>query len=167
MKAIIIYHTRFGNTERIAKSLEMGLKGTAGIQDAVCINAGDVIAADSLKEYEIIFIGAPTEGFSAPKPIKELLAKLRGIESAGKYGFAFDTKLDSRLSGSAAKFIEKELSNQGLIIIARRESAIVFSVKDKGAITDARLKEGEEERFRKIGTEPGRSLAAKISMIRG
>src|SRR5688572_23876979 len=99
MKAIIIYHTRFGNTERIAKSLEMGLKETAGIQDVVCINAGDVITADSLKEYDIICIGAPTEGFSAPKPIKKLLTKLKGIDLSGKYGFAFDTKVDSHLSG--------------------------------------------------------------------
>jgi len=166
MKIIVLYDTRFGNTERIAKSLETGLKEASDIQDVVCINAKDLLIA-SLKEYDLVCIGAPTEGFTASKSIKELLAKLRGIELVGEYGFAFDTKLDSRLSGSAAKFIEKELSNQGLIIIARRESAIVFSVKDKGVITDARLKEGEEERFRKIGTELGRSLAAKISMIRG
>ena len=51
MKAIIIYHTRFGNTERIAKCLERGLKEAAGIQDVVCINVGDVIAADSLKDH--------------------------------------------------------------------------------------------------------------------
>ena len=41
MKAIIIYHTRFGNTERIAKSLEIGLKEASGIQDVVCINVRD------------------------------------------------------------------------------------------------------------------------------
>ena len=125
------------------------------------------IASDSLKEYDIICIGAPTEGFSAPKPIKKFLANLKGVNLTGKYGFAFDTKVDSSLSGSAAKFIEKELSNQGLIIIARRESAIVFSVKDKGAITDARLKEGEEERFRKIGTQLGSALKARTKIVRG
>jgi|SRR5215211_2642270 len=162
MKAVIIYHTRYGNTERIAKSLEIGLKEASGIQDVVCTNVRDVVSAiDSLKEYDIICIGAPTEGFSVPKPIKEFLAKLKGVNLDGKYGFAFDTKLDSRLSSSAAKFIEKELSNQGLIIIAPRESAIVFSTKERGAITRAKLKEGEEERFRKFGTQLGRALAAR------
>jgi hypothetical protein len=57
------------------------------------------------------------------------------------------------------------LSNQGLIIVALRESAIVFSTKERGAITGARLKEGEEERFRKIGTQLGRVLAAKTRTV--
>jgi len=60
MKAIIIYHTRYGNTERIAKSLEIGLKGSSSIQHIICINARDVVSADTLKEYDIICIGAPT-----------------------------------------------------------------------------------------------------------
>ncbi len=84
---------------------------------------------------------------------------------SGKYGFAFDTKLDSRFSGSAAKFIEKELSSLGLQIIAPRESAIVFSLKEKGANTGARLKEGEEDRFEKIGTQLGTVIAAKPRMV--
>jgi flavodoxin len=130
MKAIIIYHTRFGNTERIAKSLEIGLKEATDIQDVVCINVRDgVTDIDSLKEYDIICIGAPTEGFSAPKPIKQFLTKLKGVNLAGKYGFAFDTRVDSRLSGSAAKFIEKELKKQGLQIVSPVESAIVFALK--------------------------------------
>ena len=164
MKAIVIYHTRFGNTERIAKSLEMGLKEASGIQDVVCTNVRDVMVSavdNSLKEYNIICIGAPTEGFSAPKPIKEFLAKLKGVNLSGKYGFAFDTKVDSKLSGSAAKFIEKELKSLGLQIVAPRESAIVFALKETGTITGAKLKEGEDERFKQIGLQVGTELLAK------
>jgi flavodoxin len=164
MKAITLYDTRFGNTERIAKSLETGLKQVDGIQSVVCINAKDV-PIDSLKEYDLICIGAPTEGFTASKSIKKFLGKLKGIDLVDKYGFAFDTKLDSRLSGSAAKYIEKELSSKGFIIIAPRESAIVFAEKESGTIAGARLKEGEEERFRKIGTQLGRGLAAKARVV--
>src|SRR5215216_1981538 len=163
MKAVIIYHTRYGNTERIAKSLEIGLKEASGIQDVVCINARDIVSAiDSLKEYDIICIGAPTEGFSVPKPIKEFLAKLKGVNLGGKYGFAFDTRVSSRLSGSAAKFIEKELKSQGIQIVAPRESAIVFALKEEmGTITGAKLKEGEDERFKHIGLQLGTELLAK------
>ena len=136
MKAIVIYHTRFGNTERIAKSLEIGLKKASGIEDVVCINVRDIAVSaiddNPLKEYDIICIGAPTEGFSAPKPIKEFLGKLKRINLTGKYGFAFDTRVYSKLSGSAAKFIEKELKSQGLQIVALRESAIVFALKEMG-----------------------------------
>mgnify|MGYP001048605597 CR=1 FL=1 len=152
MRACVIFDTRYGNTEKIAKSFETGLK-EAGIQ-TVCVNAKDV-AVDSLKQYDLICVGAPTEGFTASKPMKEFLGKLKSIDLSGKYGFAFDTRLDWRFSGSAAKFIEKELKNLGLQIIAPCESAVVFALKEKGAITGARLKEGEEERFKQIGHQVG------------
>src|SRR5215213_11585340 len=164
MKAIIIYHTRYGNTERIAKSLEIGLKKASDIEDVLCSNVRDIVLSatdNSLKEYDIICIGAPTEGFSAPKPIREFLGKLKGVNLAGKYGFAYDTKVDSKLSGSAAKFIEKELKNQGLQIVAPRESAIVFALKEMGTITGAKLKEGEAKRFEQIGLQLGTELPAK------
>ena len=160
MKAIIIYHTRYGNTERIAKSLEIGLKESSGIQHVICINARDVVSVDTLKEYDIICIGAPTEGFSAPKPIKQFLGKMKGVNLAGKYGFAFDTKVDSKLSGSAAKFIEKELKSQGLQIISPLESAIVFALKD-----GARLNEGEDKRFEQVGLQLGTASVQNRSNI--
>jgi flavodoxin len=152
MRAYVIFDTRYGNTEKIAKSFETGLK-EAGVQ-TVCVNAKDV-AVDSLKQYDLICVGAPTEAFSASKPMKEFLGKLKSIDLSGKYGFAFDTKLHWRLSGSAAKFIEKELNNLGLEVIAPHESAIVFTLKERGAITGARLKEGEEKRFEHIGLQVG------------
>lgn len=165
MKVITLYDTRFGNTERIAKSLEAGMKQVEGIQSVVCVNVKDDISIDSLEEYDLVCVGAPTEGFTASKSIKKFLEKLKGIDTVDKYGFAFDTKLDSHFSGSAAKFIEKELSNQGFEIMAPHQSAIVLSVKEGGTITSARLKEGEEERFRKIGTQLGRALEAKARSI--
>jgi flavodoxin len=56
------------------------------------------IPINSLKEYDLVCVGAPTEGFTASKSIKEFLGRLKGIDLAGKYrfAFAFDTKLDSR-----------------------------------------------------------------------
>ena len=158
MSACVIFDTRYGNTEKIARSFETGL-GESGIQ-TVCVNARDV-AVDSLMQYDLICVGAPTEAFTASKPMKEFLAKLKSIDLSGKCGFAFDTRLDSRFFGSAAKVIEKELSNKGLQIIAPRESALVFSLKERGAVTGANLKEGEEKRFEQIGTQVGTALAAR------
>ncbi len=157
MRACVIFDTRYGNTERIARSFEAGFQ-QAGPQ-TVCVNANDV-AVDSLEQYDLICVGAPTEGFSASKPMKEFLEKLKSRNLSGKYGFAFDTKLDWRFSGSAAKFIEKALNDLGLQVIAPRESAIVFTLKQRGSITGARLKEGEEERFENVGTQVGKALAA-------
>ena len=152
----MVFDTRYGNTEKIARSLETGLK-EAGIQ-TFCVNAKDA-AFGSLKEYELICAGAPTEAFTASKPMKEFLGKLKSIDLSGKCGFAFDTKASPGIFGSAAKFIEKELSNLGLQIIAPRESAIVFGVKKEEG--GARLREGEEKRFEQIGTNVGAALATQ------
>ena len=152
MRACVIYDTRYGNTERVARSFETGLK-QAGLQ-TVCVNAKDV-AIDSLKQYDLICVGAPTEAFSASKPMKEFLGKLKSVNLSGRNGFAFDTKLDWCLSGSAAKFIEKELKKLGLEVIAPHESAIVVTLKERGATSGATLKEGEEKRFEQIGLQVG------------
>jgi len=156
MRACVIFDTRYGNTGRIARSFETGLR-EAGFQ-TVCVNAKE-LAGDSLKEYDLICVGAPTEWLTASKPIKEFLGKLKKTDLSGKYGFAFDTRLSAPLSGSAAKFIEKELKDLGLQIIVPRESAIVFSVKkEEGGV---RLKEGEEKRFEQVGTQVGIALTAR------
>ena len=52
MKILVVYDSLYGNTEKIAKSLEIGLK-EAGIL-TVCMNARDVAAADSLNQYDLI-----------------------------------------------------------------------------------------------------------------
>ena len=167
MKAIVVFDTRYGNTEKVAKSLQTGL--SQGGIDAVCVDAKDVVAG-TLSQHELICVGAPTEGFTASVPIKEFFRKMESEALAGKRGFAFDTKANPGIFGSAAKFIEKRLKSQGLQIVAPRESAIVFTA---GSTKSARLKEGEEERFEKIGLRiasaagamAGESAAASRSSV--
>jgi hypothetical protein len=69
------------------------------------------------------------------------------------------------LSGSAARFIEKELKSQGLQIVSPLESAIVFALKEMGTITDARLKEGEDKRFEQIGLHVGTASVQRSSKL--
>src|SRR5271166_1352105 len=149
MEALVIFDSRYGNTEKIARSLDAGLR-QAGIE-TVCVNAKSVAVDGSLAQYDLLCIGAPTEWRTASKSAKALLGRLKGVDLSGKYGFAFDTRYSSRLSGSAAKLIEKELKNRGTLMIAPYESAIVAGAHG-GAIL---LEEGEEERFRQIGSRVG------------
>jgi flavodoxin len=157
MKAIIIFDTRYGNTEKIAKSIEKGLKESGS--ETICINVKDT-NVDLLKQYDLICVGAPTEWHTLSKPMKEFLNRVHRNELSGKFGFAFDTRLDIRFSGSAAKLIEKNLKSCGLQIIASLESAIVFRPRE-GA-SNIVLKEGEEAKFEQIGARIGAALAANI-----
>lgn len=154
--AIVVFDSKFGNTGEIAKSLADGLQ-KAGL-DVDCLNMRDV-KVESLADYDLIAVGAPTQAFTASKPMKDFLGKLESVQTLkGKRGFAFDTKFASRLSGSASKYIESRLSRLGIEIIRERQSAIVK--KSEGP-----LEEGESEAFERIGFEIGTTLAGTVSKV--
>lgn len=152
-RAIVIFDTRYGNTEKIAKAFETGLR-KAGVE-AACTNAREVNLT-SLNVYNLIAVGAPTEWLSASKPMKAFLENLKNVDLSGKFGFAFDTKLSRPLSGSAAKLIEKDLKKVGLQLIAPSESAIVYGTGT--SMSSMTLKEGEEKKFEQIGLQVGNAL---------
>jgi len=142
-KAIVIYHTQFGNTEKIAKEVASGI-GEQGI-DVDCIRVEEV-QIDKLKEYDLLAIGGPTHGFGMSKPMKEFIEKLERVDLHNKKAFAFDTKNRSRFWGSAAKGIEKRLKRLGLNIVKPAASAIVKGLKGP-------LEDGLDEKFKQIGVE--------------
>jgi flavodoxin len=162
ISAAVLFSTRFGTTEKVARAFEAGLR-EAGIR-TVCLSTQQA-TPDSLKQYDLICVGGPTEVFGATKQIKEFLKSASGTDLEGKLGFAFDTKLDSRMSGSAAKYIEHSLDDQGIHLVAHRESAIVTSRKEGGRIVGADLKAGEEERFVQLGTQVGAKAANAKALI--
>ncbi len=154
-QGIVIYDSKFGNTEKIARCLADGLK-MAGMV-VVCVNANDV-QAETLRDRDLIAIGAPTQMFTASKPMKDFLVKLESVSGLrGKYGFAFDTRFSSRLSGSAAKYIEKKLEELGFELVRPRQSAIVEK-------TEGPLEDGALETFEQIGFDIGNSLTRSVAV---
>lgn len=86
--ALIVYDTKFGNTQKIAEALQVGLR-KRGIE-TTCVDVGHV-ALESLKIFDLMVVGAPTQTFSASKSMKEFLGQL-STDLSGKFAFAFDTK---------------------------------------------------------------------------
>ena len=163
-RAAVFFATRFGTTEIVARAFERGLK-EAGME-TVCARTSDV-APVLLHDCDLICLGGPTEVFTATREVKEFLSAMGGIDMNGKFGFAFDTKLDSRMSGSAAKYIEHALDDGGVHLIADRQSAIVTSRKDGGKIVGADLREGEEKRFEELGIRIGKATEEALERIQG
>ena len=151
MKIAVIFDTMTGNTQRIAIALARGLRESSLLVD--CFNLNDVKDMRSLEVYDALFVGAPTHFMTAPRHMKQFLKGLRDVNLAGKRGFAFDTKLESRFSGSAGNYIEKELRKAGLKIVRHEHSATIESKSNS-------LESGMEELFEQIGREIGRLLAA-------
>jgi menaquinone-dependent protoporphyrinogen IX oxidase len=146
---IVVFDTQFGNTEKIGKSIAAGME-RAGVA-VKCLGTGEV-NPEELKVYDLIIIGAPTQTFTASKPMKEFINRMESVDGlSGKSFYAFDTKLPSRFSGSAAKYIESKLVRMGLRPARQRSSAI-------GRGSDFKLDDGEEKRFEQIGLELGTDL---------
>ena len=169
MRALIVFDTRYGNTEKIAKALQAGLD-EVGVQSD-CANVRDV-APSSLDQYDLVCIGGPTQNRSASEAMEDFLESLKGVDLSGKSALAFDTRRDSALAGSASKRIEDALRKLKMRIVGPRESAIVVSsgperrkdeFEDKDEWKEWRhrneaLREGEEKRFELVGFQVGRSL---------
>ena len=83
-KSIVIYHTRFGNTERIAKALASGMEeqGT----EVNCVNIEDV-QIDTPTEYDLTAIGGPTHMFGMLEPMKTFIKKLEHVDLRDKKAF--------------------------------------------------------------------------------
>ena len=142
-KAVVIYDTKFGNTEKIARALSEGLRKEGLVVDCLKIDAVD---PGRLGECDLLAVGAPTQAFRMSRPMREFLEELQNVDLRGKKGFAFETRLKSRFAGSAANGIEKKLKELGVTIIRDYASAIVGG-------TEGPLEENAEKRFEQIGSE--------------
>jgi len=142
-RAIVVYDTKFGNTEKIARALARGIEKQGVKVD--CVKA-DEVDVDKLVKYDLLAIGGPTHAFGVSKPMKAFLEKLRSVDIKGKKTFAFDTKLKAWWAGSAGKGIEKKLKGLGMSIVKPHSSAIVKA-------SEGPLEEDMEEMFEQIGGE--------------
>lgn len=165
-KAAIVYTSRFGTTEKIARALEVGLK-QSGLQ-TTCANVDDV-TPESLRQYDLLCFGGPTEFMGLSKKMDEFLEELKKVQISGKPYFAFDTRTGAPFTGSAAKCIQTRLEKHGLRKVAKRESALVRSVRQGTLITGNVLREGEEARFEQIGRTIGNAFvaASKATVAQG
>jgi flavorubredoxin len=151
----------FGNTEKIARALARGLIENGVETECLNLNAVD---PEKLWDYRLVAIGAPTMMFTASNPSKEFLARLEGKSFKGRYGFAFDTRLDSRLSGSAAKYIENKLREVDFEILEGRASAIVNRTKDTKNPGGVELSAEEETHFERLGASIAEELISKLML---
>jgi len=149
VKALIVYDSRYGNTEKLAKALAAGLE--SGGLDAEVVKA-DAVKLEELDKVDLLCVGSPVHAWNASKLTKQFLERLKGLKGLnGKKAFAFDTKIKSRISGSAADKIEKKLKELDFTIAKPNESAIV-----KGR--EGPLEENAEKRFKQIGEELAKKL---------
>jgi len=79
MKSLVIYYSKTGNTEKVAKAIAKGL----GVEPKKIDEKINVL------EYDLICIGTPVYGFAPAKQVNEFLEKLPDL--SGKQGAGFCT----------------------------------------------------------------------------
>jgi len=130
MKAVIIYDSMYGNTEKIAQAIGDGLTGEVKV-----VRVGDVNASE-LKTFDMLIVGSPVHGGRATPLIDAFLKQLPAHSLEGKSVAAFDTRFESEDQGIglrivmsviryAAERIAKDLAKKGGRLVAEPEGFIV------------------------------------------
>lgn len=144
MKAVVIYDSMFGNTEKIAQAIGDGLTGEVKVVPVDDMNASEV------RSFDLLIVGSPVHGGRATPSIDAFLKQLPPHSLEGKSVAAFDTRFEAEEQGIglrilmsvirfAAERIARELVKRGGRLIAEPEG---FIVEDK----EGPLKQGELER---------------------
>jgi menaquinone-dependent protoporphyrinogen IX oxidase len=137
MRSLVIFHSRYGNTERIAHAIAEGLSERG---EARAMALRDVRRAD-LESVQLVVLGAPTQ-------IKSMSLSMRGFmrRSGKETWFArpvavFDTRFHEKQdrTGSAAVVLDARLRQMGALVVTPPESFFVTGMKGP-------LEDGEVER---------------------
>jgi flavodoxin len=138
MKSLVVYFSKFGNTQKVAEAIA----GPLGERGSVRVISIDQLTASDLSEVDLVVMGTPTHRMNLPeavRPVFEVLPRrvLRGTPAA-----AFDTsyKMSPFLARfTAAKKLAQKLRKLGGKRIVPPET---FHVVDR----EGPLYDGEIER---------------------
>jgi flavodoxin len=152
LKILVVYDTTSvkRNTEKVAVTMSEVLRAKGF--DVDCAYVKDVDPAN-VKNYDCVLAGSPTQAFMATRPIMQFLDRFAKDEFAGKIAAAFDTQLQARWSGNAAKGIEKKLEKLGFKIIMPPLVTYVESKTD-----EVHLKDEEIEKTKKYAEDLANKL---------
>ena len=140
MKALVLYDSVFGNTEKIARSIYDGLAefGTVETAHISKLDPQELMGAD------LIIVGSPTHRGRPTEAVSAFLDSVPRGALQGTAAVAFDTRYDMAkwllwLAGSATKGIARKLKKKQSILLLKPESFIVNGRQGP-------LQEGELER---------------------
>lgn len=106
-KVLVLYYSRTGNTEKMAKAIAEGAKTFANTE----VEMEYQVDADSLQGYDAVLVGVSTYHHDMPMDVKRLFeeAAETGISLKGKVGVAFGSY---GWSGEAPKLVLEIMKNK-------------------------------------------------------
>ncbi|MEV8510467.1 flavodoxin domain-containing protein [Actinoplanes sp. NPDC051475] len=159
MKALVIYESMYGNTEKVARAIADGLR------DGYEVTVADVATMPRAFGVDLLVAGGPTHAFGMTRPSTREQARQQGEVRPGAVdaglrewlvcaptlggvaAAAFDTKVDKPfLPGSAGRRAQRQLRRLGCRIVRPAQSFLVTG-------TAGPLAPDEEQRARHWGAE--------------
>ena len=137
MNAIVIYDSKFGNTERIAKAIGYALADELNVR----VQSVDETAALP-RELELLVIGGPSHAHGMSIPMRTFLQGMPNDALRAVPALVFDTRfrMSKIISGTAAAKIARVLRRNGAKVLLPPES--FFVSRSEGHP----LEPGEQER---------------------
>ncbi len=136
MKALVVYDSGYGNTEKIAQAI-----GNTIGSDVKTLRISDV-KPDDFNAFDLLVIGSPTQGGRATSAMQAFLKNIPDSAIKEKKVAVFDTRMTSKMVGIfgyAAGKIADSLKKRGASLVLSPEGFFVTTGKGP-------LKEGELER---------------------
>ena len=136
MKALIVYDSVYGNTEKIAEAIGGAVAGEVRVLRVSEANPSELASID------LLIIGSPTQGGRPTPAIQDFLNRVSEPAVKRIKIATFDTRVSTRwvgIFGYAAGRIARDLKRKGGTLVASPEG---FFVKGR----EGPLKEGELER---------------------
>src|SRR4051794_4855629 len=123
MQALVLYDSKFGHTEQLARAIgdALGREYTARVFPVTHA------PPFTRQGIDLLVIGGPTHAHGMSAPMKALLSELHRGDLAGVVAATFDTRFHMArlLSGSAARSIAQRLERAGCRMLAPPESFFV------------------------------------------
>ena len=145
MKALVVYDSVFGNTEKVAQAIGAAL---GALEEVAVVRIGDA-SLGRLAGVDVLVVGSPTRAFRPMPTVSDLIKGLPAGALQGVRTAAFDTRLSPqdvnsailgffvRLFGWAAEKLDKALVGKGGSQAAAPEGFYV--VASEGPLRDGEL----------------------------
>ncbi len=134
MKTLIVFDSRFGNTEKVAKAIGGAISGEVEI-----VRSSDV-DYDKLGSVDLLIVGSPTWGGKPSSEMRKFLDNIPKTSLENVKVASFDTRDNSMLTkvfGKAAGRIAKSLKDKGGTLVAPPEGFVVKGLQ--GPLEDGAL----------------------------
>jgi len=138
MKALVVYDSVYGNTEKIARAMAEAITPSG---EAKVLRVGEANPSE-LESLDLLIVGSPTHAGRPTPAVQDFLNKVTQQSLKGINVAAFDTRATAKFAkifGYAAGRIAGNLQKKGGILIASPEGFFVTG-------REGPLKEGELER---------------------